>query len=85
MFNNMAVPDIQTSNIKQGLDARDLAWIGNNGILEACFPGFRVSHGTTRHLTVYNLKAHQVEMDRVGVFSEVVDDGLSINIDSIIV
>ena len=73
VLDDVAVPDIQASDVEPGLDAGDLVRIGDDRVLEARLPGFRRSGGSAERLPVDDLELHQVDVDGVGVGREIVD------------
>ena len=72
MFDDVAVPDIQTGEIEQRFDPCDLSRVRNHGVLEARFPVFWRAGNAVERLTIDDLKLHFVNVNRVSVFREVV-------------
>src|SRR4029434_5951930 len=73
VFDDMAVPHVEASKIKQSLDARNLLGIGDYSVLEARLPNFRWASRTAERLAIHDLKLHFVHVNGVGVFREVMD------------
>src|SRR5512133_2565942 len=85
MFDDVAVPDIETVDIKLGLDAGDLTRQCDHRVLEAqlvcmwrsCYPGWnqvaQEECGRIQGFTVNNFETHQMQMDRVGIHGGIED------------
>src|SRR5215208_7864813 len=74
VFEDVAVPDEQSGAVEQRLHARDLVWVGDDGVLATGLPALRWARGSVPdRLAADDLKGHLVYVDRVGVGGEVVD------------
>src|SRR5215218_441144 len=74
VFEDVAVPDEQSGAVEQRLHARDLVWVGDDGVLATGLPALRWARGSVPdRLAADDLKGHLVYVDRMGVGGEVVE------------
>ena len=67
VFEDVAVPDVEAGQVEVGPDARDLAGIGDDGVLGAGFPGLGWANRSADHLPIHHFEFHQVQMDGMGI------------------
>ena len=78
MLDDVTVPDVQTADVELRRDPGDLPRVGDHRVLESRFPRLR---GTSYHArrsgdsaTARHRETYQMQVDRVGVLGEVVDN-----------
>src|SRR5688572_3406750 len=74
MLKDVAVPDIESRQVKEGFNTGDLPGVGNDGILQPGLPTlWRPRRTTLGGLSVNDLKLYLVDVNRVSILREVMD------------
>src|SRR5215207_10480937 len=73
VLEDVAVPDEQAGAVEERLHARDLAGVGDHGVLATELPALGRTGDAVERLAVFYLEGDLVDVDRVGVLGEVVE------------